>query len=239
MASNGENPFVLFGPAHALTLLLVVLVGVALPLAVRRVAAGGVERAVAAGLAVALLGHVVFNMWVRVQWYGLPLVQHLPLHLCGLAVLLVAWVLARRSYSAFEVAYFWATGGTVQAILTPDLQQGFPSPLYVNFFVGHGLVIVGVVYAIVVYGFRPTLRSVVKTAAVTLACMAVIAPLNVVLGTNYLYLRHKPEGASLIDYLGPWPWYIAALVAVGVLSCLVYYAPFALLAWWSRTRQAG
>lgn len=50
-------------------------------------------------------------------------------------------MVVRRSYSGYEIAYFWGLGGTLQAVLTPDLQHGFPSLVYVNFFLGHGLVI--------------------------------------------------------------------------------------------------
>ena len=117
--------------------------------------------------------------------------------------------------------------GTVQAILTPDLPFGFPSLLYVSFFIGHGLVIVGVIYAVVVMGLRPTLASVGRALLATLAYAALIAPLNMALGTNYLYLRHKPEGASLMDYFGPWPWYLFVLLGVGTVIFLLCYAPIA------------
>lgn len=223
--------------AHVLTMLFIVFVSIALPMTMRRAGPGNIERSVAAGLAAALVAHELFKIWVAVYVYRLPLVQHLPLHLCGVATFLVAYVLVRRSYSAFEIGYFWGLGGTVQAVLTPDLQNGFPSLIFVSFFLGHGLVILGVVYATIVYRFAPTLHSVAKTVTVTLAYMALVALLNIALGTNYLYLRHKPEQASLMDYLGPWPWYILALVALGVMSCLVYYAPFGLLAWLSKRRK--
>jgi hypothetical integral membrane protein (TIGR02206 family) len=142
---------------------------------------------------------------------------------------LVAYVLLRRSYGAFEVAYFWAMGGTVQAILTPDLRTGFPSPRYIIFFTSHGLVMVGVAFAIGVYQFRPTLRSVGKALAAIVAYAAVIGLLNPLLGTNFLYLQHKPGGASLLDYLGPWPWYVLSLALLTIVSCFVCYLPFAYL----------
>lgn len=237
MTSNGATSFVLFGPDHVTTILIIVAVSIAVPIVVRRAATGGAQRWIATILAVALLANELSKMWVRAYWYGAPIVEVLPLHLCSAAAFLTAYVLVRRRYAVYEIVYFWGLGGTLQAILTPDLQQGFPSISYMIFFLGHGLVILGVIYATVVYDFRPTLHSVKKTIIVTLVYMALVAPLNIALGTNYLYLRHKPEQPSLMDYFGPWPWYILGLIAAGVISCLAYYAPFGLVAWLSKRRK--
>ena len=75
-----------------------------------------------------------------------------------------------------------------------------------------------------------------KAVIMTLAYATFVALANVVLGTNYLYLCRKPDRASLMDYLGPWPWYIGALVLVVIVTCLVCYLPFAFFEWRSKRR---
>ena len=52
--------------------------------------------------------------------------------------------------------------------------------------------------------------------------------LNQMIGSNYLFIAHKPETASLIDVLGPWPWYILVLEVIGIVMCLLLYLPYAI-----------
>ena len=234
---SADSTFTTFGTDHLLAILAIVLVSAGLPLLARAYASPATQRWIAIAVGVSLPVYECVKVLVRVQLYDYRLAEQLPFHLCSLALLLVAFMLIRRNYPAFEVAYFWALGGTLQAILTPDLREGFPSLAFVTFFIGHGLVIVGVIYAVVVFRFRPTLASIGKTAVATLAYLPIAALINSLLDTNFLYLSHKPGQASLLDYLGPWPWYIGSLVLIGGVICIVLYLPFALSGY--RQRQQG
>ena len=53
-----------------------------------------------------------------------------------------------------------------------------------------------------------------------------MAPINQVLGTNYLFICAKPTGSGLLDYMGPWPYYIVPMVAIGVMLFVAAYLPF-------------
>lgn len=236
---NDTNPFILFGTAHLVTLAVILAVAIALPVLARRRLTAARQYHVGLFLGCSLIVQEAFLIWLRTSHYGLHWTEVLPLHLCGLAVFVTAWALIAQSYRAYEVVYFWAWGGTLQALITPDLELGFPEPAYLAFFVAHGLVVVGVVYLTFTYRYRPYLRSIFRSIAALLVAVAVIAPINVWLGTNYLFLRAKPEQASLMDYLGPWPWYILALVGIGLVSCFVYYLPFLIKDWLAGRRLSG
>ena len=79
---------------------------------------------------------------------------------------------------ASELAYFWGLGGTVQALLTPDLAAGFPAWEFIQFFWSHGGVLLSIVYLIAVQGFRPRpgciLRMFLATNAYALFILAII-----------------------------------------------------------------
>jgi hypothetical integral membrane protein (TIGR02206 family) len=236
MAEASE--FVLFGAAHLAALGVIVALAFGLAGASRAGLSVAAQGRLGLVLAFLLVAHEATKITTRVAVEGYPLASQLPLHLCALSALLFAWVLARRSYPVYEVVYFWAMGGTVQALLTPDLRDGFPHPNWLIFFGGHGLVMVGVAYATFVYGFRPQVRSILRSLAALAVVAALVMPVNAWLGTNFLYLMEKPGQASLLDYLGPWPWYIGSLAAVALLSSLVWYLPFAVAdAWRARRRQ--
>ena len=229
--------FVLFGPAHLTALAIIVLAGLAVPWGVRLGAGPRAAYRIGVALSVLLVAHELTKIGVRVGLRDLPLATQLPLHLCALSVLLTAWVLARKSCGAYEVVYFWALGGTTQALLTPDLRHGFPHPAYLVFFVGHGLVILGVLYATFVYRFRPRPRSIVRSLAALAVVAVLVTPVNLWLGTNFLYLMEKPGGASLLDYLGPWPWYVLGLAGVALISSLFWYLPWLVADRWRGRRE--
>jgi hypothetical integral membrane protein (TIGR02206 family) len=56
----------------------------------------------------------------------------------------------------------------------------------------------------------------------TAAWAAVAATGNALTGGNYMFLSERPDTASLLDYMGPWPWYIlgGGLLALGMFAVL-------------------
>ena len=215
----------LFGAEHLATLVICTAVATLAYFASRAVAHRA--RPVAAAIVAALLMLEAFKAWLWIGQYGEPWLEHLPLHLCRISSFLCAAMLWLKSYRLFEVTYFWTLGGSLPAMLTPDLRVPLDVVDFLGFFVGHTLVIVAVLFAIGAYGFRPRLRSIGVTAVVTFAYMGVIALVNLALDTNYLYLCAKPVGASVYDYLGPWPWYLVGITLIGVVICFLCYLPFA------------
>ena len=151
----------------------------------------------------------------------------LPLQLCDVAAILTVVILIGKFSVPFEVVYFWSLGGSLQAMITPVLRYPFPHFIYITFFLVHGSIVVSILYLIAAKGFRPTWKSILKTLVVTNIYAGIVSVINALLGTNYMFLARKPSAASLLDYLGPWPWYILSLEGVLLVLCVVLYLPFA------------
>jgi hypothetical integral membrane protein (TIGR02206 family) len=229
--------FGLFSPPHLLAILAIVLVNVSMVLWLKRAeVARKPVRYCLAGLLIAQ--EITLHLWYAYAGQWSPS-QSLPLHLCGAAVILSVIVLVSKSYPLYELTYFWGFGGAIQALLTPNMTYGFPHYRFWQFFVSHGAIVTASVLMTFVEGYRPTVRSIWRTFAITNAYMIVVAGLNLILDGNYLFICYKPDTPSLLDYLGPWPWYILSLEVVGILSFLVYYAPFALKDLLHRRRRVS
>lgn len=230
-----QPELVLFGAGHVGTLAFVAVASVAVGMLARRRPA----HAFAVGIAAALIVQEIVKLYYYIGVADEPWQTNLPLHLCRVNELLCVVMLVARSYRMFEIAYFLAMAGSVTAMLTPALAVGFPAPKFLLFFLGHGLAVVAVVYAIFAYGFRPRPRSILITLGAVAAYAAVIAPINYVLDSNYLYLRAQPEPATFLALFGPWPTYLVALFALVFITCGLAYLPFALARAFSRRPKAG
>lgn len=160
----------------------------------------------------------------------LPRELLLPLHLCQIAAFLTGYALLTWRRSAYELAYFWVFAAGSQTMLTPDLRAGFTDPGTVHFFVMHGAPFAGVVFLMASLRARHDWSSVLagyrRAFVATHAYLAAAVLANQALGTNFGYLARKPGGASLLDWLGPWPWNLVGLEAVGTVLFFVCYLPF-------------
>ena len=91
---------------------------------------------------------------------------------------------------------------------------------------------------LVLLGSHVLLAMTVPVFAITLIyAFLIVAPLNLLLGTNYMYLRGLPATGSVLDLLGPWPWYIAGGAVFTLASFVFYYLPFWLKDVVSRRRR--
>jgi hypothetical integral membrane protein (TIGR02206 family) len=233
--ANYQGPaFALFDSGHLAFLSVIGLTALAF-FYFRNAWDAAARRKLRWGLAIAIiLAELAWQGWSL--YYGKWSIQtNLPLHLCSVFVWLSAYMLIRRSYVVYELAYFLGIGGAMQALLTPDAGiYGLPHFRAIQTLVGHGLIFLAPIYMTAVEGFRPTLGSFKRVILWTNIYMVFVFGVNLLLGSNYLFIAHKPEFPSLIDLLWPWPWYIIQLEVIGLAIVSLLYIPFGIKDWRAR-----
>ena len=235
-----EHPFQPYGWPHLTVIFLTIALPFALAAFVRRTKSPHVERAIVALLsALLILNYVAYLIFVRshgvVNWQ-----QMLPLQLCdwGMVVVIVAmWTGSQRW---FEVAYFWGIGGTLQAVLTPNLRFGFPDWRFISFFTSHSGIIVGVIFLMLTRRYRPYPMSIVRTFIWSELYFVVTMIADALTGFNYGFLLHKPEAFSILSFLSDSrPLYLLEMHGVALLFFLGLYAPFAIVDLFRRRPMAS
>lgn len=227
------KPFVTFGTAHLAILGVLLALSLGTAWLARRLAEPARTR-LGRFLGLALLGYIVVA-YTRQGWLGqLNWHDSLPLQLCNWVLIACIVTLFRPSQMASELAYFWGLTGTFQALLTPDLRSGFPAWPFFQFFWGHGVIILAIAFLIAGRGFRPRPRSVPRMFVAINIYTVIAGSFNWLFDWNYGYLCHRPFKPSLIDHLGPWPWYILSMEAIALANFWLLDLPWRLF---GRTRS--
>jgi hypothetical integral membrane protein (TIGR02206 family) len=152
----------------------------------------------------------------------------LPLQLCDVVAFVAAGALWFRQPLLVELTYFWGLAGTTNALISPDLPDHFPSYLFLQYFIAHAAIVGAALFLVIGLRIAPRRGALPRVLALTLALAAVDAGANVVTGGNYMYLRHTPAVASLLDLMGPWPWYIVGAAGLAVVIFFCLDLPFAI-----------
>lgn len=150
----------------------------------------------------------------------------LPFYLCSLMALLIPVFTHFRKYLMFEILVFWIIGGTLQAVITPDITDGFPSFDYFRYWIAHLGLLVIIFYFVFVFKMKPKFKSVFKAFLALQVYVLLMMALNYFLDANYFYLNQKPKSASLLDYFGDWPYYILVGQLIIIPLFLLIYLPF-------------
>jgi hypothetical integral membrane protein (TIGR02206 family) len=224
---NGNDAFILFSFTHLLTLATLIIMVVLIFLFRMQLRIPWINRTFRIGLAVILiLSEISLHWWLwRIDAWE---IQHsLPLHLSSISLLLSAVLLVTKGYRLFEFTFFAGVGSALQAMITPDISAyTFPHFRYVHFFISHGGIVVANLFIVFVEGFKPTSKSVWKAFFYLNLYTCIVFLLNFSLEGNYMYISEKPVNPSLLDYLGPWPYYLIPLELITLATFWLLYLPF-------------
>lgn len=159
---------------------------------------------------------ILYHVWL-VQSDRWELSNSLPLELCSISLLLTIVLLWTGNRLVYQFVFYAGIGGALQAMLTPVLDMDFPHFRYFHFFYTHAGIILTALYFTWVKGYRPTFKGVLTTLLALNILLPFIFWINYLFEGNYMFLQRKPSGGSLLDFLGPYPWYILSLEIVAFL----------------------
>jgi len=223
------HPFHPFTPEHYIT--LAIGFGVMAVLILMGRAGGAAKQTASCLLTFCCLAAYPLS---QAAWLSVKIDQSLdnllPLHLCDLAAIIAGFALLTRRPLLCCLTYFWGLAATVQALLTPAITIGFPAWPYVTFFVQHFAIVAVALYLPIVEGWRPS-RPLWKSPLLAygwiLVYLAGAMLINRILDSNFGFASHPPENPSLIDHLGPWPWYLLSMSGIAMVLFLLLALPFA------------
>jgi hypothetical integral membrane protein (TIGR02206 family) len=213
-----------FSPPHLAALTVLVLASIG-GVALARRHPGRPTTLLCRGLAA-----VIFAAWageyVADLVTGIWTIRYdLPLQLTDTISVVSAIALWTRRRSLAELVYLWALSASLQATITPDLAWTFPSIFYFTFFIYHEGVIVGGLVLVFGCGTYPRRGAWLRTFGATLLVAVCAGTADALIhGADYMFLASKPPYDSLLNLLGPWPWYIVSVAGVAITMLLVLQA---------------
>jgi hypothetical integral membrane protein (TIGR02206 family) len=224
------SPFILFGNIHIVTMAIIVLVAVFLPLVCKNQSTSN-KSLISKVIAFIILSHVIISPYKDLYLLQNPYNwrEILPIHMCDLSEIFLAAFLLGGPKILYKCAFFWGLAGASMAIITPDI------PVidldYAFFMIGHGMIVIGVMYATISLGNRPYAKDILTVSLITaFVLLPIVYLINLILGepANYWYLIAKPAGASLMDAFPEPPYHLLITTPLAIATFCLIYIPYAI-----------
>ena len=224
------SPFILFGNVHLVTIAIIVLVAVLLPLVCKNRFTSN-KSLISKIIAFIILSHVIISPYKDLYLLQNPYnwKEILPIHMCDLSEIFLAAFLLGGPKILYKCAFFWGLAGASMAIITPDI------PVidldYAFFMIGHGMIVIGIMYATISLGNRPYAKDILTVSAITaFVLLPIVYLINLILGepANYWYLIAKPAGASLMDAFPEPPLHLLITTPLAIAMFYLIYIPYAI-----------
>ena len=222
------TPFEMFGIVHIITIATVMVASVLLPRFYKNKTEDQ-KSTMSKIIAAIIFLHVIISPYKDLYLLANPYDwrETIPLHMCDLSEIFLIIFLLGGPKILYLCAFFWGLGGATMAILTPDISHHDLD--YIFFMIGHGMIVVGIMYATVSLGNRPYGKDILKVTAITLfILLPIVYVINILLGepANFWYLVAKPDGASLMDMFPDPPLHILYTTPLAIAVFYLIYLPY-------------
>jgi len=160
-------------------------------------------------------------------------VDHLPITVCGWAIIFSSFLILTKNKNLFDIVYFWVFAGSIFGLLTPTVITycGPTRFRYYQFWLEHTLGFITIFYLMFVHGMRPNIKSIFKSYAllVVLGVIAIFANVNLK-GANYLFMAMPEDTPSILDILPKnYPLRVSIMAVLMFLLFFVTYLPWLII----------
>ena len=146
----------------------------------------------------------------------------LPLHLCNISYFICILVLLNKKQWMYEWALLLAMPSAFNALITPELIWGSNNWHIFEYYFTHAILILVPLYLMFVMNYKLRIFSWWKTFLRAQIVFLIVYSLNLMLGTNYMFLLSKPEVNNPL-IIGDWPFYILFVQLFGLLHIAIIY----------------
>ncbi|MEP6795062.1 MAG: TIGR02206 family membrane protein [Saprospiraceae bacterium] len=223
-----DTGFQTFSLQHLLALVVLILFTLLMVMAGKRVE-GKMKMWIGYSIASSSFALLIIDSGMRLMTHTFEMLKDLPLFLCDLVALILPFVILRMDRKWLGILYFWVLGGTLQALLTPELDGGYPTFEFFRYFIQHGGIVSAVIYCTIVFRINMTWRDLWNAVLYLQVYLVGIHIVNMILQSNYSYTMAKPVSDTILNFLGDWPWYILSAELLMIFVFILLLTPFLLL----------
>ncbi|MCY6485097.1 TIGR02206 family membrane protein [Clostridium aestuarii] len=226
-STTNNSQFESFSNGHVLSLTIIISIILLIYFNKEKLKNKHSRKIIGSSLAVILLlQQILLYLWY-IDSGNFTLKESLPLYTCRICEILCIFMVIKGNRKLFDIVYFWGVSGASIALLTPDTSGfKFPHIMYVQFFIGHGCILISIAFMFFVYNYIPTINSLKRTFKWSFIYIFIVGGFNYLVNGNYSYLRQKPLTSSPLDYLPPYPYYIPIFVGFIFTLFIILYLPF-------------
>ena len=163
----------------------------------------------------------------------------LPIALCDAALIVAAVACWWPVTVLVELTWFWGLAGTLQGLLTPDLNVGPAHLAFWQYVIGHAGIVAAALFLVVGLRHEPRAGAVGRVFFISVLYTGFVGIVDAASGADYMFLRSPPGEWTLLRVLGPWPWYILSAAAVALVLFIVLDLPFRHTRRLSSTARVG
>ena len=144
------------------------------------------------------LASIFIFEFIFMDWYHIfidnswSMQDSLPLHLCSIMWFFCIYLFLTKKQWVFEMVLFIGMPGGIHSLLTPELPHGSDLLHKIDFFIGHGGLILAPFYAIFVLNMWPRKHAWWQTFLKLQVLVMLAGTVNYIVESNYMYLMHPP-----------------------------------------------